>query len=83
MLPLYHLPSDTKTIQHSHNDREIAVLEVPYHGSKSSILHKMHPGLGREMDENLSSIFAGIRILLAAGLTNFELSFQTLVFRIE
>ena len=20
MLPLYHLPSDTKTIQHSHND---------------------------------------------------------------
>ena len=30
MLPLYHLPSDTKTIQHSHNDREIAVLELPH-----------------------------------------------------
>ena len=30
MLPLYHLPSDTKTIQHSHNDCEIAVLELPH-----------------------------------------------------
>ena len=27
MLPFYHLPSDTKTIHHSHNDCEINVLE--------------------------------------------------------